>query len=167
MKLTEGFSPITGSLTLCVGATTPLSHITSGGSWSSGATGIATVNSTGVVTGVAEGTATISYTAGECNATTVVTVNCAPRGVINSVRGDAFSLFSVSPNPTSGSLTITSSVSGMVVVYTVDGREVTRCEVGTTGTTLALPANLATGVYMFRFKGTDGSTRMGRLVYQP
>jgi uncharacterized protein YjdB len=167
MKLTEGFSPITGSLTLCVGATTPLSHITSGGSWSSGATDVATVNSTGVVTGVAEGTATITYTAGECNATTVVTVNCAPRGAMTTVGDEAISIFSVSPNPTTGSLTIHSGVAGEMVVYTIDGREITRKDIPTSGTTLSLPTNLAAGIYMFRFKGADGSSRMGRLVYQP
>ena len=56
-------APITGTLSVCVGATTTLSSTTTGGTWASLATGIATVDpSTGVVTGVAAGTATITYT---------------------------------------------------------------------------------------------------------
>ncbi|MCD6012785.1 MAG: hypothetical protein K0Q79_2647 [Flavipsychrobacter sp.] len=56
-------SAITGTTTLTLYNTTTLSDATSSGVWSSSATGVATVNSTsGVVTGVSEGTARISYT---------------------------------------------------------------------------------------------------------
>ncbi|MES2702917.1 MAG: Ig-like domain-containing protein [Bacteroidota bacterium] len=70
--------PITGTATVCAGSTTTLSNATSGGTWNSGSTGIATVNSSGVVFGVAAGTATISYTASGTTVTTVVTVNPVP-----------------------------------------------------------------------------------------
>ena len=68
---------ITGTFTVCVGATTTLSDATSGGTWSSSATGTATVgSSTGVVTGVSSGTVTITYSTGVgCTATHTVTVN--------------------------------------------------------------------------------------------
>jgi hypothetical protein len=52
---------VTGTPTVCIAATTPLSNPTPGGSWSSGAPGIATVNASGVVAGIAGGTAIISY----------------------------------------------------------------------------------------------------------
>jgi uncharacterized protein YjdB len=70
---------ITGTATVDVGSTTTLSNATTGGTWSSNATGTATVGSTGVVTGAAAGTATISYTVtnscGSAVAMAVVTVN--------------------------------------------------------------------------------------------
>ncbi len=71
---------ITGTTSVCTGSTTTLFDATSGGTWSSSATGVATVSSTGVVTGVGTlgGTAIISYTIGGCSATTVVTVNPLP-----------------------------------------------------------------------------------------
>ena len=53
---------ITGTLTACVGSTTTLTGASSGGTWTSGATGIATVgSSSGIVTGVSAGTAPITY----------------------------------------------------------------------------------------------------------
>jgi len=73
-------SPITGTGTLCAGAITTLSDVTGGGTWTSGSTAIATVGSTGIVTGVSVGTATISYTIPStgCVAATIVTVNPLP-----------------------------------------------------------------------------------------
>lgn len=53
---------ITGTTTLCANGTTTLANSQSGGTWSSGSTGIATVNSSsGVVSGVSAGSATITY----------------------------------------------------------------------------------------------------------
>ncbi len=71
---------ITGIPNLCVGTTTPLNNITGGGVWSSGNPAIATIGSnTGVVTGVAGGTATITYTlATGCYATILITVISLP-----------------------------------------------------------------------------------------
>ncbi len=74
---------ITGTMTVCVGATTTLSDATTPGTWSTPNTTIATVGSTtGIVTGVAPGTATISYTASSGTATTTVTVNTATPAAI-------------------------------------------------------------------------------------
>ncbi|MCD6011572.1 MAG: C-terminal target protein, partial [Flavipsychrobacter sp.] len=53
---------ISGNNTVFAGYTTSLSSTVSGGSWSSSNTGVATVNSSGVVTGVTAGNATITYT---------------------------------------------------------------------------------------------------------
>jgi uncharacterized protein YjdB len=81
-NMTVGNSPITGTLTVCVGATTALSNASAGGTWASGNTSIATVNSlSGVATGVAGGTATISFTSGSCVSTAVVTVNTSPAAI--------------------------------------------------------------------------------------
>jgi hypothetical protein len=73
-----GTLPVTGTMTVCTGATTSLSDATAGGLWVSGTPSVATVSTTGVVTGVTAGVATISYTVGTCVATAVVTVNAIP-----------------------------------------------------------------------------------------
>ncbi len=73
-----GTAPITGITTVCVGSTTTLSDATPGGVWVSASTGIATITSGGVVSGVAPGSSVISYTALGCTVTTVVTVNPLP-----------------------------------------------------------------------------------------
>jgi len=70
---------ITGVKKVCVAGTTTLSNTSIGGTWSSSNTAVATVNpTTGVVTGITAGTATITYTVntGGCVAsqTTDVTV---------------------------------------------------------------------------------------------
>ncbi len=70
---------ITGTLVVCQGATTPLNSTSPGGTWSSSAITIATVGSTGIVTGVNPGTATITYTLSTgCRTTIDVTVNQSP-----------------------------------------------------------------------------------------
>lgn len=57
-------TPITGNTSVMVGQTTTLSNATVGGSWSSSNTAIATVNGSGVVTAVAQGSCAIIYTVG-------------------------------------------------------------------------------------------------------
>ncbi len=62
-------------ITLCPGSATTLSDSATIGKWSSGNTGVATVDSlTGIVTGVAAGTTNISYSIGACFAIDPVTV---------------------------------------------------------------------------------------------
>ena len=53
---------ITGATTLAIGATTTLADSTLSGIWTSNATSIGTINTAGMVTGVSNGTLTISYT---------------------------------------------------------------------------------------------------------
>ncbi len=68
---------ITGTMVVCPFASVTLSDATTGGTWSSSNTALATVgSSTGVVTGVAGGNPVISYTAPTgCIATATITVN--------------------------------------------------------------------------------------------
>ncbi|NMH26523.1 fibronectin type III domain-containing protein, partial [Flavobacterium silvaticum] len=61
--------PITGPSTVCTGSTITLATASSAGTWSTSDSGIATVTG-GFVTGVAAGTATISYTITENGCTT-------------------------------------------------------------------------------------------------
>ena len=105
---------VTPAATLAIlGATTPvctfksatLSSATTGGTWSSDATTIATVgSSSGVVTGVAAGTATITYKTATVQGTRVVTVVFCKVGV-NNVEDEAAGL-KVYPNPNYGNFNI-------------------------------------------------------------
>jgi trimeric autotransporter adhesin len=94
----------TGSSTACIDQTTTLTGTPSGGTWSSAAAGVATVSSAGVVTGVAAGTAELTYAIGaSCYATITVTVGPAPNA--GSISGPA--------NVCLGkNITLTGSVSG-------------------------------------------------------
>lgn len=75
-------SATTGATSVCVGSTTTFSNSTAGGVWSSSATGIATVGTNGVVTGVSVGTTEIIYTVTNsgCSKSVVklITVNALP-----------------------------------------------------------------------------------------
>ncbi len=74
--------------------------------------------------------------------------------------------FSVYPNPTSGTLTVETQVSGVFTIYTIDGKQVQQYTITELLATLILPGNLASGIYMCRFNGDDGSTAIIRLVYK-
>jgi uncharacterized protein YjdB len=77
--VSPGLAAITGAASVCIGHTSALADATGGGAWSSSTITIATVGlSTGIVTGVAPGTATISYATSCGTVTTIVTVNAAP-----------------------------------------------------------------------------------------
>jgi PKD repeat protein len=73
---------ITGAHTVCQGYTTTLFSSPGTGSWNSGATSVATISTGGVVTGIAPGTANITYTLPTgCLITAIVTVNGLPGSI--------------------------------------------------------------------------------------
>jgi hypothetical protein len=76
-------APITGSYSLCVGASAALHDASPGGIWSSSAPGIAVVGSlTGTITGIAAGTVFITYTLPTgCKLDTPLLVNPLPAGI--------------------------------------------------------------------------------------
>ncbi len=80
-EATSGVSPISGTLSMCVGGTTSLTDATPGGTWSSGSPGVAAIGATGIVTGLSAGTSFISYATGSGTATATVTVNPNPAGI--------------------------------------------------------------------------------------
>ncbi len=121
---------ITGTATTCVGATTALTDITGSGVWSSSEASVASVNASGLVTGVMGGTASISYTVsnscGAVSATDVVTVNATSAGTINGT-----STVNIGSN-----ITLTDAVTGGTWVAgnsnaTVTGGVVTGVSLGT------------------------------------
>ncbi|MFM8596665.1 MAG: beta strand repeat-containing protein, partial [Flavobacteriales bacterium] len=134
---------ISGTQSACVGSTTTFSSTVTGGAWTSSNTTIATVDpSTGVVTGVAAGTATITYTitgTGGCadaTATRTVTVTAAP----------ATPAGSVTVQPTCGTPT------GTIVFTTQSGVEYSIN--GTTYQASATFTGVAPGSYTLRVRST-------------
>ena len=76
-------APITGTTSVCIGSTTTLANSTSGGTWNIASTGVATINSSGLVSGLTTGTSLITYTYTNVNnctnsVNTTVTVNALP-----------------------------------------------------------------------------------------
>lgn len=132
----------TGTAVVCTGLTTTLSNTTAGGVWSSTTPAVGTVNTSGVVNGIAAGTTTISYTVsngcGTIAATRVVTVNspvavAAITGTSSVCVGGTTALSNTTPsgawsssNTTVGTVSGSGSVSGLsagttTVSYTVTG----------------------------------------------
>ena len=131
---------INGDSSIGIGGTTTLHNLTAGGIWASGNPSIATVNSSGIVTGIASGTTTIYYTysyGGTSSAVTkVITVNGTPSvdAIIghNSVcAGSTISLYDAttggtwsSSNPLVAAVSNSGIVTGVsagtdTIIYTV------------------------------------------------
>lgn len=114
-KVTAASVTLTGSATVCKGNTSTLIPASSGGVWSSSNTAVATVSSSGVVTGIGTGTAIISYAMGLGYGSTVVTVNSCPTEVGQAVIENQH--LSVFPNPSKGSFTLTlPSINGEAII---------------------------------------------------
>ncbi len=108
---------ITGTLTVCQGSTTQL---TGSGTpkapvaWTSASPAVATVDNTGLVTGVSAGTSVITYTnSNNCSVTATVTVNALPvtTGVTICVGGSG-SLVSSTTCPGGGTFTAGPTIAG-------------------------------------------------------
>ena len=71
---------ITGNTTVCTGLSATLSNTAAGGTWTSSAAAIAAIGATGILAGIAPGTATISYALGGtgCAVATTVSILSAP-----------------------------------------------------------------------------------------
>ena len=82
-------SPITGKTDVCMGETSTLSSLTIGGSWSSTSQGVATINSSGVVTPVSGGSTIINYsvTIGGCTNSISTTVNVYSLPIVSNISG--------------------------------------------------------------------------------
>jgi trimeric autotransporter adhesin len=162
---------LSGSTSVAIGSSITLSSTLSGGIWSSSNLSLATVGSTsGSVTGVGAGSVTITYAnisaCGLAVATRTVNVTSSRPGAPAGDDATSGAEMLIYPNPTSGMLNVATGVNGLLAIYTIDGRELKQYEVSKGITNITLPNNLATGVYMIRFKGDDGSTKMLRLVFE-
>src|SRR5690554_2915606 len=158
---------LSGTQAICEGSTTTFSSTSSGGTWSSSNTGTATVNSSGVVTGQAAGTATITYTVtgtGGCSdatATRTVTVTAPPNaGTLSGTQaiceGSTTTFSSTSSGGTwsssnTGTATVNSSgvVTGQAagtatITYTVTGTGGCSDATATRTVTVTAPPNAGT-----------------------
>lgn len=146
--------PIGGSAFVCQGSTTSLSDGTTGGTWSSSNTGIATVSATGSVSSLAAGNTNITYVLPTgCSTTVVVTVNSQPAAItgatilcsgVPSPLSDATSggtwsssnTFIASVNPSTGTV-LGSGIGTANITYTLAGgcRSNTTVTVNTSGAT--------------------------------
>ncbi len=166
------FSPyvISGWSEVGVGASVPLLSGPYGGVWSSSSTSIATVTSSGgVVTGVSAGSVLISYTSPSsgCYRTKEIEVIGSGKPGRSAIDGsDDEHSFRVFPNPTSGSVSVSSDKSGILILYTVDGKKVTDYEVSIGQMSILLPENIVSGAYLCVFVRDDGTAEMVTLVYE-
>jgi uncharacterized protein YjdB len=114
---------ITGTNSICVGKTSQLNNTTSGGVWSSSNASVASVSSTGLLSGLSAGTSVIKYVvtnASGCvdSVSTTVTVNALPIvGPISGTTAICVGNTSQLSNTTSGGVWSSSNAS----VVTVSG----------------------------------------------
>lgn len=111
---------ISGNSPVCIGSTIALGNIAPGGTWTCAPSSIATISSSGVLSGVGIGTATVSYTTG-CGSTfaiaTVTPLVSAVMGNVPVCMGNNITLtnaapgFWISANPAVASIT---SVTGIL-----------------------------------------------------
>ncbi len=170
---------ITGTLSVCVSATTALGDGSAGGTWSAAPTAIASVGTlSGVVTGVAAGTSSNTYTLGTgCLRSAVVTVNALPAAITgagtvctgataslsDSTGGGAWSSSAGSGGATVGSASGTvygvSTGTANVTYALTTGCNATRVvTVYTTPTPITGAATLCTGAATFLTDGVSGGT---------
>lgn len=151
---------ISGVSALAVGFTGTMSSTVGGGTWSSSNTAIATVSSSGVVTGVAPGTAVISYAVSGCSgiayATATVTISAA-----DCISGDV--LFSGAPYTSTVKVWLIKYNSSTHMLYAVDSTNVYA-----SGST-AHYSFCGMGTDSFRVKAacTDTMTMSSTTGYQP
>lgn len=156
---------ITGVPTVCVGATTALSCATTGGSWASSAAASATVDGVGVVTGVAAGTATISYIlASGCHSTSVVSINDCPT-YVGSVAYPQGSV-RIHPNPSSGSFSVelpVVSAQARIIVANIMGATIYTATTSQSSSVICTLGGVVSGTY-FLTVIADGQVYKSKLV---
>ncbi len=162
--------PIIGPSSVCVTSTITLSDPISGGTWSSGATSVATIgSSSGIVTGVSLGTTVITYTTSCFSAwDTITVVNSASVSGPSAVcGGSTISLISVPSSGTwSSSNTAIATVDGIGTVTGVSAGAATITFVSACGTatypiTVNTMATITGSVYLCSTGSTTISNSPG------
>lgn len=152
---------ITGTGTVCVTFTTTLSCATPGGNWSSGSPSIATVgSSSGIITGVAAGTANITYTLPTgCSSVTTVTVSPLPCGNVGVENVPATNeKVQVFPNPANDVLTISADAAiyhSLIIANNV-GQVLIQQQITTRETNVGV-RTLPPGIYYITVRGDAGT----------
>ena len=154
-------APISGPTAVDSSWTITLTDPNAGGIWTSSNSAIATVgSSSGIVTGIASGTVTITYSVtapGGCVSDTTYTILVASGTGVKNVQLNA--TFGIYPNPASGSLNITSSnqsnATGELCITDIAGKVVftSQLKLTSNATTAHLDiSGLQPGVYMLTVK---------------
>ncbi|AXE21973.1 hypothetical protein DR864_29350 (plasmid) [Runella rosea] len=151
---------ISGTTTICAGATTSLiSNGLAGGTWSSSNTAVATVNTSGVVSCVAAGTATITYvvSSNSCNSSTstTVTVNALPNAG------------TISGTTTINTGATTTLVSNGAIGGSWSSNNTSVATVNTSGTVTGVAAGTSTITYTVISNGCTRSTTTNVTVNTP
>jgi len=187
-------APITGPSVVSVGGTITLSDATPGGLWICGSP-IATITTTGMVTGVSSGTVNIYYTVGGCGVFKTISVmaegsgaplvsgpsqaqmqevtNAASKAGGESITAsDRDGTVAVYPNPTNGSLNIEwkDQVTGdaQVIITDVTGRSVYQSILhmdNVNGLQQVGLSDLKSGIYLISIK-SDAVHFSSKLVIQ-
>jgi hypothetical protein len=160
---------ITGGNTVCEGGTLLLSDGAAGGTWSTSNTSVATINSLGIVTGIAAGTVNIAYTvtngcgsrAANLTVTVLSTADCNTVAVNTVTNTSDIRLY---PNPNSGDFTvigklamanedITIEITNMVgqVIYKSSAQVVN----GTIDQHIQLNGTYANGMYLLTIRSAN------------
>ena len=160
---------ISGPAVLSPGFSSAFSCASTGGTWSVSNAAIAAITSAAAssasISGVSSGSAAIFYT---------LSNGCSKSKDVNVVGTGARSAetvaevvvdFKMYPNPTNGTFTVESSVNGSFSVYTFDGKLVNEYQLNG-ATTVSLPSDLVTGVYICQFRFEDGTTKTSKLYFQ-
>jgi hypothetical protein len=157
---------ITGVDSVCPGLTANWADTASGGVWTSSNTSVATVSSSGVVSGVAPGSVVISYTVSNfCGSASAVktmrvlaTVPCFAE--VNGSEAKVGRNAVVYPNPNSGSFSV--QLRGYpviktadITIYDVTGRLLVREKMETNGVK-EFSLNLQTGIYLIEVSTDEG-----------
>jgi uncharacterized protein YjdB len=156
--LTVNVSPkptvtLAGPSPICIDSTTNLTANPSGGTWVSNAPSVATVNNSGVVTGVAQGTAIFTYTSSAgCASDPIVSIAIIPRPTVNITGPDEICI---------GTTTTLSPTTGGTWVSSAD----TVATVSASG----VVTGVAPGVATFTFISNDGcvSIPTGAITVNP
>jgi uncharacterized protein YjdB len=131
---------ITGTSSVCVAASITLSNTVAGGAWSSSNSNATVVAATGVVTGAAAGTSTITYTLGTgCFVTYNITIDPIPTPITGTSQVCEGSSTSLVTTPTGG---VWSTSSIHVAVGAATGT-VAGLSAGTAVVTYTLPTSCA------------------------
>lgn len=179
-------APIIGPSSVCAGITITLLDTTPGGAWSSSNTAVATVSPAGIVTGVAAGTAIISYSytsvCGIGAATLTVTVDGTPSagsitGPSTVSVGDTILLADIagggtwsSGDPSIATIDAAGDVVGIapgtcIITYTVSGSCGPVFATATITVTPVAPVDGVSGNVLFTGTAYAGSVRVWLITY--
>ena len=149
---------ISGGSSVAVGQTLQLSNSTGGGTWSSSNTSAATIDASGLVTGVAMGSTTITYTVTTSGCSTSVTKNVEVLGV-GSLASITLSAGTLTPAFSSSTTNYTASVSNSTSSITVSASALHgTASVNGTPNSASIPLNVGTNTINVTVSYNSGYT---------